>query len=239
MTDLPHWLRIPETFRTSGDPCEENPFDPSDQRHGVWRDATRRAEEEVARINVRWMGGLTVDNAEDWAPSLWAARFSVWAERGIHVVWSDRDVAIFDDWLLRYANSSLSALAEFFEKCPPPPTYRDQVLLKTRNLLAREVQRWKAEGRRYVAEQKAFQASQVNSAPRPVSPATVSRRRALVTAYRRDRGISAEQFARALNCDPSALRAVVREDNDKSSPDLRARLLQRLGVSQAEWYRED
>jgi hypothetical protein len=54
----PESFRLPEGFASGGDPVKGNPFHPDDPRHRVWRDATRVAEQEVARINVDFFACL-------------------------------------------------------------------------------------------------------------------------------------------------------------------------------------
>ena len=114
MADLPAWLRIPDEFASSGDPVDRNPFRPDDARHRVWQDATKRAEEECARVNSRWMSALSPENSNQWLPTLLAAQFSVWAQRGVHVLWSDAAVAGYDEWLVRYSNAILKDLSDLF-----------------------------------------------------------------------------------------------------------------------------
>jgi hypothetical protein len=97
---------------------------------------------------------LSPDNVFDWFPTFHTALFNVWAKRGVHTVWSDADLAAYEDWLVRYADATLQSLVEFFER-RPPPVARDQILLATRNGIAAKIQHWKAEARRYRSEQKA------------------------------------------------------------------------------------
>ena len=169
MADLPTWLRIPDGFASSGDPIDANPFQPEDARHQVWRDATRRAEEECARVNARSFSSLSPDNVYDWFATCPAARFSVWAERGIQVVWTDVALRQYDQWLVRYANASLEMLTEFFARNPPPVS-PDPILLNTRNKLGEQVQYWKAEARRYRAEQEDHQRTSHVDEMRPTAP---------------------------------------------------------------------
>jgi excisionase family DNA binding protein len=153
LADLPDWLRLPDGFADSGDPVDGNPFPRDDPRHQVWQDATRRAEEEWARVNAESESSLTLENALEWGPTFFAARFDVWAKRGIHVVWSDGDVEVFDEWLVAYADATLKALATLFER-RPPPFAPETVLLLMRNAIGQQVQHWKAEARRYRREQE-------------------------------------------------------------------------------------
>ena len=93
---------------------------------------------------------------DGWHATLYAARFNVWAQRGVHVIWSDSAVRHFDGWLVGYANATLAVLTEFFARNPPPGS-ADPILLDTRNRLAAQIQHWKAEARRYRAEQEEHQ----------------------------------------------------------------------------------
>ena len=99
MADLPDWLRIPDSFALSGDPVDGNPFPEGEDRHRVWRDATRRAEEQWALVNAAAIAELSPDNVLAWFPITLATRFQVWAERGVHVVWSDSAARSYDAWL--------------------------------------------------------------------------------------------------------------------------------------------
>jgi hypothetical protein len=155
VADLPDWLRIPDGFASSGDPVVGNPFPSDDLRHQVWQKATREAEEEWARINHHRLSSLSPTNVLDFDGFLafHAARFDVWAKRNIHVVWSDPAVTHYDGWLFGYANAMLEGLAEQQKKWPPPFS-TDQALLAVRNRIAERIQYWKAEARRYRAEQE-------------------------------------------------------------------------------------
>ena len=44
-----------------------------------------------------------------------SARFDVWAERGLHVVWTDGDLYSFDAWLLNYANVLIEKAASTYQ----------------------------------------------------------------------------------------------------------------------------
>ena len=58
VSDPPESFRLPDGFASIGDPIDENPFHPDDLRHPVWRDATRTAELEVAKINLGYDAAL-------------------------------------------------------------------------------------------------------------------------------------------------------------------------------------
>jgi len=169
MTIPPERIRLPETFLSAGDPVDGNPFPMEDARHKVWTDATRRAEEETCRINSRSLSSLTPSNAQDWLPMLIVEKFNVWAERGVHVVWSDGAVRHYDGWLLGYANACIDEVLRFYARYPPPVS-AESILINLRNLLGARVQYWKAEARRYRAEQE------LNRAALPVEVQSKSNR---------------------------------------------------------------
>ena len=129
MPDPLESFRLPHGYASSGDPIEKNPFPLDDPRHRVWRDATRTAEQEVARINVDFFACLErvkrEQNAAEeaagtiaqdsllfaaWARdkachvSMFLAKFDVWATRGTSVIWSDQLVEGNDHWLESFAN---------------------------------------------------------------------------------------------------------------------------------------
>jgi hypothetical protein len=181
--------RLPDSFSSSGDPCDGNPFPPNNQRHEVWAAATKRAEEKWARESAQLMGNLAPHNAHEWFPTLHATRFSVWAERGVHVIWSDKEVELFDGWLLNYANAILDDLAAFFER-RPPPLPADGIIVDVRNRLAQQVQLWKAEARRYRAAQEVHR-SRTSEDEVVATAALVKRRNGLIREYRQRHNIDA------------------------------------------------
>jgi hypothetical protein len=102
----------------------------------------------------KWASG-----EQDWA--VWAlgmciGKFDIWAKRHVHVVWSETAVRAYDQWLFNYAQAWLNDM-KASGRLP------DAALLDLRSRLAERVEWWKAEARRYLAEQKV--ASQ-SSAPK-------------------------------------------------------------------------
>src|SRR5690242_11661872 len=73
----------------SQDPIDENPFPNTDARHRVWSDATRRAEEELARFKSELLKRRSYSSQEltDFIIDHRVGIFHIWAKRGIHVVW--------------------------------------------------------------------------------------------------------------------------------------------------------
>ena len=153
MTVPPESIRLPETFASAGDPIDVNPFPVEDTRHDAWRVATRAAEEEVCRF----MAGALWPPPDDplvWFLKLVSAKFNAWAFRGLHVVRSDADMRHYDRWLVRYANAWLDKSSQSYTSNPPTlPDRSEQTAL--RNVLGGLVEHWKAEARKYRAEQEA------------------------------------------------------------------------------------
>ncbi len=243
MTDPPD-VRLPESFAESGDPQDSNPFPAGDPRYDVWEEATREAEEEVCRINEDALGGrksfgdwvLNPVHPHDGLLEVPVAKFDVWARRYIKVVWTDAQVASYDQWLLNYANAWLDVLARRLDESPPPFSV-EEALIEARNRLGNRVQFWKGEGRRYRAEQQAHAAA--SEPQKKVATKNLQRRRRLlVQAHRREHGLTAEGFALGIGLSNSAVRGIVREDWTRFSEATRDKLLRVLGVTVDEWYRE-
>jgi hypothetical protein len=249
LADLPDWLRIPDGFASSGDPIADNPFPSDDLRHQVWQEATREAEEEWARVNHHWLSSLSPTNAWDldWFLALQAARFDVWAKRGIHVVWSDPAVTNYDDWLFRYGNATLEGLRK-----SPPPFSTDQILLAVRNRLAERILYWKAEARRYRSEQEQNQRetstlpnpsqteppgatpqASVSSAITPSRAQCVGSRKAVLEPLLTHRGWSTLDLAQAARVDYNTANDYL---NGLTNPrrDTLKKLADALGVSPTE-----
>ena len=178
MPDPPESFRLPEGFASSGDPIEKNPFPLDDSRHRVWRDATRAAEQEVARIDVDFFaclervereknaaeeaGGTIAQDSlllAAWARdkachvSMFLAKFDAWAKRGTHVIWSDQQVERNDRWLESFANGWIDRVSDRYAS-NLPPREASELLLVLRNALAARVQFWRAEARGYRSEQE-------------------------------------------------------------------------------------
>ena len=145
-------MKLPESLRSTRDPCDGNPFSDLNPRHAVWAAASRVAEEEVSRVGAQYLHGasqsVTLDELADL--DLWwaAARFDVWAKRGVCVVWSEPELHAYDEWLFTYAENWLTTL----ESSSRFPT---EVLGRIRTQIVGRMLYWKAEARRYRAEQEA------------------------------------------------------------------------------------
>lgn len=177
MPDPLESFRLPHGYASSGDPIEKNPFPLDEPRHRVWRDATRTAEQEEARINVDFVaclervkceqnaaeeaGGTIQDSLllAAWARakacylSMFLAKFDAWAKRGTHVIWSDQEVERNDRWLEFYANVWIDQVSNSYAS-NLPPREASELLLALRNALAARVHFWRAEARRYRSEQE-------------------------------------------------------------------------------------
>jgi hypothetical protein len=148
-------LRLPDTLASITDPVGPNPFPVETVQHKVWEEATRKAEEEICRLNAEGLSSLTPETALlDWLPSLVAAKFDVWAKRTIQVVWTDGAVRGYDRLLIDQANSWIDTVSQFLERDPPRDPV-EPVLLSLRNRLAARVEHWRAEARGYRAAQEA------------------------------------------------------------------------------------
>ena len=178
MPDPPESFRLPEGFASGGDPVEGNPFHTDDPCHRVWRDATRAAEQEEARINVDFFaclervereknaaeeaGGTIAQDSlllAAWASakachvSMFLEKFDAWAKRGTCVIWSDQQVERNDRWLESFANVWIDRVSDRYAS-NLPPREASEFLLALRNGLAARVQFWRAEARRYRTEQE-------------------------------------------------------------------------------------
>jgi hypothetical protein len=153
-------LRLPEGLRSSGDPVSGNPFHDNDRRHTIWADATQRAEVELHAFNAANMGHLnevqtrTEDEARQvmiaYQGHLVTGKFDIWAKRGVHVVWNERDEQSYSEWLQQYANAWLNETRQFY---PPELGNIDWLLEELRIRLIARIEYWKSEARRYLIEQ--------------------------------------------------------------------------------------
>ena len=155
-------FRLSDSFASVGDPVEGNPFPLDASLHTVWIEATRKAEEAVCTSSA--LLNLPSRTSEDWATTLILAKFDAWAERGASVVWSDRAVQHYDQWLVSYANSWLDEVAQIYRSAPPgDPVYG--WLTRLRNRLGGQVHAWKAVARRACAEHQSTLASHADQPP--------------------------------------------------------------------------
>jgi hypothetical protein len=111
-------FQLPDRFASLGDPVEGNPFPVDHPLHQVWIEATRKAEEEMCHITSTALMNLTPSPAQDWPATLIIAKFDAWAQRSASVVWPDRAVHHYDQWLVCYANSSLVEVVRRYTSAP-------------------------------------------------------------------------------------------------------------------------
>ena|SRR5438132_5996603 len=210
MADLSELLRLPGGLESSGDPIEVNPFPSGDPRHKVWDDATRKAEEQWCRLSsqseITPFGGPDV--LIHFVCKHFADKFDIWAKRGVHVVWSDGAVRAYDQWLINYAEAWLRDVGarKLYSRLVP----FDDLLSSLRLVLTKRVNWWKAEARRYLAEQKADSAkenpSALNFEPEPPSKPKKGRPPSKLAASRREviqevaaKGLKGAEYCKALD----------------------------------------
>lgn len=238
-------FRLPDGFASAGDPVEGNPFRPEDPRHAVWTEATRTAELEICELNAVSMGRLTTFTAfmeapiapYEWLVEPMLKKFDIWAKRGVHVIWSDPDVAYFDQWLVSAANAWLVEIEKFFERIPAP--FPVEILkVRAKNAFAARVQHWKLETRRYRALQVAA-AREAGAKPEmtTVGPEIKERRKLLVSRYRKSHNLTAVGLGRKVGISDSGIRGIVNEDTTRFSEANQLKLLEILNVTREDWYR--
>ena len=238
-------IRLPKAFASSGDPVDENPFAPENPRHVAWSEATRVAELEACDLAMRKMSLVSsfADFMEhpfsprEWLVAPVVEEFDIWAKRGVHVVWSDLEVRLFDDWLVTYANALMDTLTGFLKR-NPPPFDADAQLTDARNRLGARVQYWRGEARRYRDQQRAAALMDASDKGTPaVTPEMKERRQRVVVKYRKEHDLSAIAFARRVGVSETAVRGIVNEDRSRFSDETQARLLKVLTMTRHEWYR--
>ena len=137
------------------------------------------------------------DAAVSWMCSLVVGKFDIWAKRGVHVVWSDGAVRAYDQWLINYAEAWLDgvSVSDSFRLVVPA----DFLLSELRLCLTGRVEWWKAEARRYVAEQAVAGRAVVlaSAAPPPIrgerNPKVAVRRTELRNILKSKRRLTARE----------------------------------------------
>jgi len=237
-------FQLPDGFSSSGDPVEGNPFPPENPRHAVWDEATRAAELEICELKARSLGRLTTFEAfveapvspYEWLVAPMLGKFDIWARRGVHVIWSDPELAGFDKWLVSAANAFLVETEKFLERTPLPfPT--EMLRLRARNAFAERVQYWKLESRRFRELQRAAAAKAEPPEKPTVGPGLKERRRLSLARYRKVNDLTAVGFARKVGISESAIRGIVNEDTTRFSDATRLKLLDALQLTREDWYR--
>jgi hypothetical protein len=232
--------RIPPDFGNAGDPVDGNPFPHGSAAHATWAEATKVAEDEFLRLQLEISDPAHLARfashelgSIDWIVIPSVRKFDIWAKRGVHVVWSDGELANYEKWLVAYANSWIGGLIRFFEKHPAPFNV-EPLFVEARNLLSQRVLFWRVQARRYRAEQTEAQKSE--SPTRVIQPKLKAKRRGLIAEFKDRYGLTAEGFSRKVGVSTTGIRAIVSETRNRFSDASQARLLRTLQVSKREWY---
>jgi hypothetical protein len=136
----------------SPDPVEENPFSKTNPRHQVWSEATLKAEQELCRLHSDLLQkqGDGYERHLTFMFAIAIGTFDVWANRGVNVVWSEYDSKGYEKWLIGYAEAWLNQIDQTWGKELPGGV----IIVEAKSALLGRVQYWRAEARRYLAEQK-------------------------------------------------------------------------------------
>jgi len=97
------------------------------------------------------------------------------------------------------------------------------------------VQHWKAEARRYRAEQES-QVATPFEIPSTVSADVIGRRQKTLAAYRHKNHLTVQGLAHKAGMSEDAIRGIVKENRKKYAEATRDRLLKTLGISLRDWY---
>jgi hypothetical protein len=165
------------------------------------------------------------------------AKFDVWAERGVKVVWTDDAAEDYGKWLVEYENAWIDSVSAYLTSHPPPFS-SESVLTDLRRRLRGRVLHWKAEARRYRVQQEAHAAAAPPEIQRRPSINLVERRRHAVQKYRADHDLDAVGFARHVGISDTAVRGIIREDWTRFDQHTQDRLLRAIGMTREDWYRE-
>jgi hypothetical protein len=212
-------LHLPAGLASSSDPIEGNPFSVGDPRHRVWHEATRAAEEQWCRLIAE--SESTPAGPPNAVTSCVceriAKRFDIWAERNVHVVWGDQDLRVYDQWLVQYAEAWLRDFNARKLWSDIVPT--TDLLVQLRLVLTKRVGWWKAEARRYLAEQKADSAKEdaarsKQKRGRPLDKMAATRRR-IIQAVAAS-GVKGEGYCAAL--DKKGLSTSIRWQKNEDCP---------------------
>lgn len=139
----------------SGDPWPgKNPFTPDQPGHSLWKLATMKAEakEIHLRSTLVIVGpyGVILERIVHGV----CAEFDIWAERQLHGVGSVEAVALYDGWLLWYAESLRFRATEEVIKLAVRPSLDQRFRDELRFQLGERVQHWKREARLLIPEQQ-------------------------------------------------------------------------------------
>jgi len=188
MGDSGDLLNLPPDLQSDGDPVEGNPFRKEDPRHEVWKEATRVAAGKLHLLHSSLLKSFpkAPEDANSWRVNLAAAKFDIWAERNVRVVWSDDAVLEYDQWLASYANAWMKLFKERFSALID----LDSLLHELRVRLVERIEFWRGIARTEMRSASLLgprSASEVRDAPKtevasprqpkvtaPVQPATLS-----------------------------------------------------------------
>jgi hypothetical protein len=151
-SDTNNQFSIPAGLRSTADPIEGNPFPIDDDRHSVWQDATLEAEEQIFRfaalapVGLRYM---TPRDFEGWSLAAWLGKFDIWASRCVQVVWAEKDLRLFDRWLVAIRKACVEGLAESGSAAIPS-------LLQLEERLVGSMEWWRGRARSWLADDDAL-----------------------------------------------------------------------------------
>lgn len=157
-----------ELKEASIDPIEINPFPKDHVANDAWAKATRKASEKILRFRAEMLDAAPspYDMAahDRWFIRLVVGQFDIWAERYVHVIWTEEMFANFSVWLVTYAEAWL----ESCKAMEYPPQSIDTCLADLRHHLMSRTEWWKAEARRYLNLQLEAKAQRPTSSPSQV-----------------------------------------------------------------------
>ena len=116
---------FPDSLRSSAvprwshrDPVEcDNPFTSGDARRSVWHAATRHARDSLVRLDAESEGEPVRQHADYpmRVVDLAVARFDIWSERLLSIVYSSDALQHYQQWLVDYTENWLHYVEE---TCP-------------------------------------------------------------------------------------------------------------------------
>ncbi len=152
MGDSRDLLNLAPGSESDGDPVEGNPFRKEDPRHEVWKEATRDAAGKLHLLHSNLIKSFprAPEDHNSWRVNLAAAKFDIWAERNVSVVWSDDAVLDYDKWLASYANAWMKLFEERFSALID----LDSLLHELGVRLVERMEFWRGIARAFVTEMR-------------------------------------------------------------------------------------
>ena len=137
------------------DPIVGNPLRTNDVRHEFWATATALAEEKVCLLRAGFLQSkpISLEAAISARLQLMTRQYDVWSQRGLSVVLERAAIQDYEQWLANYAAATLKTWSEAIPNDPVPIGFTE---VMQHALLARR-EHWKAEARRFVAQQEQFE----------------------------------------------------------------------------------